>query len=64
MVGSNHNPVLASRDTAIILILLYTDLRLSKITSIILDDIDFEHETITVIGKGQGKEWLGSIREP
>jgi site-specific recombinase XerD len=46
------NDFINVRNLAILMILLDTGLRLSEISNIQLKDVDFDHETIKVLGKG------------
>jgi len=48
----NDNKVLTLRNKAIILMLLDTGLRVGELASIEIKDLDIEHETIRIMGKG------------
>ena len=48
----DDNKFLGARNQAIILMLFDTGLRLSELANIQVKDIDFDHETIKVMGKG------------
>jgi site-specific recombinase XerD len=43
----------ARRDTALVMLLVDTGIRLSELAGLTVEDIDWEHETLVVLGKGR-----------
>jgi site-specific recombinase XerD len=54
-IGQARNPGLALRDRAIFEIFYATGIRLSELVGMTVDDVDFDRQTLRVMGKG-GKE--------